>query len=265
MERIAFVYYAHDVSSVRIREVRRLEQELPAKYDLFVVGCCHEASALASLSGGRAQTHSYTRDDLKKLPYPGRIKTTRWEDIRGGEDLTLMRFWRDHPQYQAYWFVEYDVRFTGKWGDFMEIMDQSKADLVCSLVSKYKIGSEWPHWGSFQPGESGIESGKMMSAFLPVCRASSAMMEALNAFGINGGAGHVEAIWGSVANAAGLSIEEIGGSGSFTPVERRGKFYNFADIPGVGRIGNFGAWPFYSDRSGFIHRKKNLLWHPVKD
>jgi hypothetical protein len=176
-----------------------------------------------------------------------------------------MKFWRDHPGYNAYWFVEYDVRFTGQWSDFLSIMESSQADLLCALVSRFKPDSEWPHWASFSPGKSAIQPHQMMSAFLPVCRASNRMMESLDAFGIGGGAGHVEAIWGSVANASGFLIEELGGNSMFTPIERKGLFYGFGDVPGIGRFGNFGAWPFYSDRSGFIHRKKNLLWHPVKD
>jgi hypothetical protein len=262
--RTAIVYYAHDVTPVRIREMRRLVKEVPADYDLWVVGCCPESTSLDALVGGRVRTSAYTKDDLRALPYPLRQERTRWANMRGAPDLALLHFFRDNPSYGRYWFIEYDVRYTSPWNTFFEVMEGSDADLLCSQISRRLPNDAWSHWESLETcGEATPD--QMVKGFLVICRASQAALTAIDAACCRGWSGHPEALWPTASNISGLKIEEIGGNSRFTPEERRHKYYSFSNVQGVGRLGNLTAWPFYSDKSGFVHRAKDLLWHPVKD
>jgi hypothetical protein len=260
----AVVYYAHDVTPVRIREMRRLATEAPADYDLWVVGCCPERTTLDRLADGRVRTAAYMKDDLRELPYPTRLERTRWSNMRGAADLALLRFFRDHPLYDRYWFIEYDVQYTGLWSNFFETMEKSDADLLCAHVGRRRLDIPWAHWDSLVTCDE-AEPEQMVQGFMVICRASQALLTEIDSAFCRGWSGHYEAVWPTLANIRGKKIEEIGGNTRFTPEERRGRYYGFASIPGIGRIGNLTAWPFYSDKSGFIHRTKDILWHPVKD
>lgn len=265
MKSTAIVYYAHDVTPTRIRELDRLIREIPLDRDIWVVGCCPQKTSLDNLIKDRVRVCSYLKEELQELPYPVRREKTRWSNMRGAPDLALLKFFQDHNYYKNYWFIEYDVRYTGTWGDLIRDLDSSEADLLATHISRRKNSEKWIHWENFNTADDNIDREKMVMGFLVICRASHSLMNQIDKACRQGWSGHPEAIWPTVANAFGYRIEEIGGNSSFTPELRRKKYYGNAEIPGVGRISNLTAWPFYSDKSGFIHRTKNLLWHPVKD
>lgn len=266
MSRSAIVYYAHDVSGTRLREARRLVQEVAPERDLWVSGCCATADALDGLKAlPRLRLAPCVKDDLRALPYPARLAGTQWATMRGSPDLALLHFFRAQPDYDHYWFVEYDVRYTGIWEDFFSAFDDSPADLLACHLSPYRASKTWVHWKTFAPASEPVPEEQRVMGFLVVCRLSRRLLQRIDALCQAGWTGHPEALWPTAAKSAGYPIEEIGGETIFTPPARRKKYYGWAHVPGVGRIGNVTAWPFYSDKSDFVHRTKDLLWHPVKD
>ena len=261
----AVVYYTHDVTTTRKRELQRLAAELPDGSDLWVTGCCAGGDALDTLAGGRARIAAYVRDDLRALPYPARAGQTNWANMRGANDLALLRFYRDHPDYDRYWFIEYDVRYTGRWDELLGALDSSDADLLCTQVVPRTSMRAWTHWETFSTAPDEVPVNRMYSGFLPFCRVTRRLLAHIDTVCTRGWSGHPEALWPTAAASAGYTYEEIGGNSRYTPRERRGRYYGFAWITGVGRLGSFTAWPFYSDKSDFINRTKDVLWHPVKD
>ena len=261
----ALIYCAHRISPVLTRELRRLEREIPKDFSLFIAGLCDHNNTLSPIASERTKTRSYTRDDLRQLPYSERIRTTNWETMRGSNDLALLKFFKDNPSFDNYWFIEYDVRYTSNWGNFFAEFDGCKADLLGVQIFRCAANPNWPHWAGLRKDNNPVPDDIKTSAFLPLCRASRRLLEAIDTACSTGWSGHPEALWPTIATLNKMSIEEIGGNSTFTPDARRKKYYGFAEIPAVGLIGNFIAWPSFKDTNDFIYQKPDALWHPVKD
>ena len=127
----AVVLQTHYVSTAVKREIGRLEAEFPDDFDIWVTGYCREKGRLDCLSGGRVRVTTADEAMLRELPYPGKITAMNWNDSKGNNDLSLMNFFRQRPDYDDYWFIEYDVRCSGLWSDITDELNSSQADLIC--------------------------------------------------------------------------------------------------------------------------------------
>ena len=73
--------------------------------------------------------HFVTTSEIRDPAYLGKSNGPGWGIWRGGHtDLIALHFFRTHPNYERYWFVEYDVRFSGAWRDFFGAFDDNDAD-----------------------------------------------------------------------------------------------------------------------------------------
>jgi hypothetical protein len=262
----ALLYYTHFVSDDVKAEIDNLARELSADLSLFAVGCCSDASTLNELASDRIKVRSYVRDDLRKLPYQSQLARVDWKTMRYSADLAIMRFFRGNPDFDFYWIIENDVRFTGSWNSLITELSASNADLLCSYVTTFNQNPSWMHWASFLSGSETMKKEDLVRAFFPVSRLSNRLMRAIDGRCQDGWAGQYEVLWTTIARVIGGKIEEIGGVGSAVPAERRGKYYYYSMSPQGLFLSTFAAWPLYSTKSAF-HRisPPNILWHPVKE
>jgi hypothetical protein len=107
-----------------------------------------------------------------------------------------------------------------------------------------------------------------MRGFFPVVRMSRRFIEAYKSEVPGGWAGHFEALYPTIAGMRGLGIEDIGGTGPFTPVARRGRFYSNGHPDGNLFPGTFRFRPPVA--SGYFmpfapeFYEEDRLWHPIK-
>jgi hypothetical protein len=166
--------------------------------------------------------------------------------------------------FHRYWFLEYDVDFSGPWGAFFSQFEECRADLLCAALHPRHLCEDWLHWTWFQ-GPAGVSRQKMVRGFLPVVRISRRLAEF---YAVEAGrwAGHAEAVLPSAAVNAGFSVEDIGGDGPMALPGRRGRNYSFSAARDP-NIGTFRAWPpvakTYFPMCG-PRLPRNYLWHPVK-
>lgn len=263
--RDAVLYYSHFCSRVVEREIAKLRTELDDRYDLFVVGHCQSPDALRGIR--QVPAVAYTADDLATLPYPVRLSRFNPRDVVGYGDLAPMRFFLDRPDYEHYWIVEYDVRFGGNWAELFADLASSRADLLCTTIQTFAENAGWAHWQTLQTGDDDVPTHRRVKGFMPFCRLSRALLEACDARYRQGWSGHAEALWPTVAMQEGLKVEDIGGRGSFTPAERRGRYYYNTPCDWSLSPGTFVYRPSFVglDSSGWHGRFPGLLWHPVKE
>jgi hypothetical protein len=262
----AVLYYTHFVSAAVKKEVEILDRELGPEFTLFAIGCCPENSTLDDLASENVQVRSYTRDNLRSLPYARQLESVDWKTLRGNPDLGIMRFFRGNPGFDFYWVIEYDVRFTGSWTDLFEDLKNSNADMLCTHVTSFLHDKDWAHWSSFSAGEDIVTEENMIRGFLPFSRMSNTLMRAIDDRCSRGWTGHNEVLWPSIVKAIGGTIEEIGGNGASVPASRKGKYYFSAFWPSGLFLSTFGAWPSYSVKSNFrAGSPSDILWHPVKE
>lgn len=279
----AILYRARSVTPIVQREIDRLSRELP-DFKLFVI--CFQPEYDSARDSHHERVFCYGQRDLHTLPYPGKIAPIDWAQplsrpqsetengkyfrdmVPGQHDLAIMRFFLDHPDFDRYWTIEDDVRCSGPWTDIMGELGQSNADLLMTIVQKYSEKPNWDWWNSLNTGSDTVPTRRRIRGFTPFCRLSAACCRAIDAKYRQGWGGHYEVTWPTIADTSGLSIEDIGGEGSFTPRKRRGRLYtssnkNFCLFPGT-----FIFRPAYHDtgKSEFGHGiiDETTLWHPVK-
>jgi hypothetical protein len=265
MNRTAFIYYTHYVSDAVMREIRRLSAELPATYDLWVTGCAESPDIFKSLMIPRVLTRAYCRNDLLALPYPAKLADLRPERTTGSNDLALMRFFRDHPDYAHYWICEYDVRYSGSWTALVEELDRASADLLCTHLTRHKNDLAWAHWTTLKSPQGELTNDAKLRGFMPFCRVSQRLFGTIDQYCSKQWRGHYEALWPTVASLEGFVVGEIGGDSPFTPQSRSKRLYHSSYINKDLFLSTFGAWPNYSDTSNFGAHIKDTLWHPVKE
>src|SRR5262249_43118806 len=155
------------------------------------------------------------------------------------------------PDYDYYWIIEYDVRFSGAWPDLLADLSTSGADLLCTTMQTWTENPNWAHWNTLTTGGEDVPPERRVKGFMPFCRLSRALLAACDARYRRGWSGHSEVLWPTIASLAGLRLEDIGGNGGFTPVERRGRYYQNTPSEWSQFPGTFVYRPCFADRNLF--------------
>ncbi len=211
----------------------------------------------------------FSKEELATLDYPKKVGSVFAKDGSqtahhahfnfppGFTDLPLLHFFRHHPDYAYYWVVEYDVRFSGDWGEFFEELNQSDADLLCTTLTRAIDLPDWFHWSTL---DVDLARDRYVRGFFPIYRMSKAGFAFLDNAYRQGAAGHYEGVIPSLFLSNGFKVEDIGGEGEFVPDHRRGRFYTNNRLTHYLNPGSFVFRPVRFN----VGQQSNLLWHPVK-
>ncbi|PWW03392.1 hypothetical protein DFR52_10172 [Hoeflea marina] len=165
------------------------------------------------------------------------------------------------------WLIEYDVDFSGDWATFFRQFQTSGADLLTTTLDPRSDCEDWFWWSTaLVPAE--VPPEQLYRGFHPLMRVSRRFAhEYRRSMEDPAWSGHYEFTLPTAALAAGLSVEDIGGSGPLCPEHRRGR--NYRSMPRDGSLpsGTF-VWRPIRKRY-FIERPRDfevadLLYHPVK-
>jgi hypothetical protein len=200
-----------------------------------------------------------TREHLLGLGYPG-LKVP----LRAGQFyFSLMAFHQAHRQrgYRHYWFVEYDVRFTGNWRDFFEQWSPSEMDLLTTHIRVNLQEPAWYWWGLEHPTKS-ISVASRLRCFYPIFRISRPALEYLHQCLVDGWAGHGEVLVPTLLFHGGFALEDFGGTGPFVRAENREKFYLDSPTNAYGELreGTFRWRPSMREPGP----EPGKLYHPIK-
>ncbi|HYZ30952.1 MAG TPA: hypothetical protein VE684_01570 [Crenalkalicoccus sp.] len=206
----------------------------------------------------RVPHHVVRTDELREPAYAAKCGGAGWSLWEGGHvDLILLHFFRAHPEYDRYWLVEYDVRFSGDWRRFFFPLELLEADLLTPLLRRRADQPDWMWWPTVRVP---VPEAGMLCAFMPIFRVSRAGLAAVDAAWRAGWAGHSEAVWPTAIAAAGLRLADPGGDGPFTPPALRNRFYT-ATMHTVELSPGTLMWKPSLYRPG---SRPDTLWHPVK-
>jgi hypothetical protein len=279
----AIIYRARRADPLVQREIDRLNRELP---DVKVFLVCYQPNYQSARHSIPGKIYCYGQGDLHRLPYPQKLSAVDWADPTvqpphelfskkffrdmewGHQDLPIMKFYLEHPEFDRYWVIEDDVRCSGSWTNIFAELVRSSADLLMTVVANHSEVPEWNWWDDLITGKEVVPFEERVKGFLPFCRLSSACLRAIDLKYRQGWGGHYEITWANIARASGLLIEDIGGEGAYTPAERRGRFYTCP----------IGSWhlfpgtfifrpPFHDTGVSEFCRDvttESMLWHPVK-
>ena len=211
----------------------------------------------------RLPHHFVTTPEIRDPAYVHKTRGPDWRIWRGGHtDLIALHFFSKHPDYDYYWFIEYDVRFSGDWRTFFAGFQHSDADFLSTSIRRASNDPNWMHWPTLHPPEGMNQPPKdaMLCSFMPIYRISARGFRVIDQAYREGWTGHCEASWPTILYRAGCRLEDIGGDGEFVRPENRNRFYtnNPADVDLA--PGSLVFRPVrWKPGSG-----SNRLWHPVK-
>jgi hypothetical protein len=208
--------------------------------------------------------HFVTTPEIRNPAYANKSAIgSEWHIWKGGHtDLSALHFYQKNPDFDFYWFVEYDVRFSGNWAEFFGAFAEDSTDLLTTSLRRATVDETWMHWPTLRPAENAtpLDNADRICGFMPIFRVSRHGMAAMDRAYREGWTGHCEATWPTIINLTGLRVQDIGGDGEFVSPGNQNRFYTNTlgskDLsPGslAFRPARFRPGP-----------QRNRLWHPVK-
>jgi hypothetical protein len=259
----AILYRTHFWTATLEAELLKLAVAVADRYDIWVVG--YAEAAVDFTVPPPARKILFNQRHMRALGLPARCACQPEPLPTRNLDLAPLHVYRMIPEYEHYWLIEYDVRYSGNWNWLLQELDDPAVDFLGTVVQRRSENPAWSHWQTLctlAVDGRPQHHDRQVKAFAPMMRLTQRAFAAVDDAYRRGWHGHYEALWPTVIAAAGLRIEDIGGSGSFTPAARAGRHYS--STAGHGHL-----WP-----GSFIYRPSipesaiadsiPLLWHPVK-
>lgn len=249
---ILFITHVWDAACTA--QIVKLRRELGQLYDIRVTGYIPGDMPRPAVPND-VSAHFYRELDLARV-LPDYGSDERWHHF------ILPRFFNDFPDYAHYWMIEYDVRYTGDWGTLLATLNDPGVDFYGVALQRRASHPQWHHWQSLATGRDDVAAAHVVKCFAPLQRLSRTAISVVQAALGNGWTGHYEVLWPTAIAHAGLTLEDIGGEGEFTPTSRRGRHYTCSLLDPNGSPGSFVYRPSFQEHQ--ISPWPPTLWHPVK-
>lgn len=198
-----------------------------------------------------------TDESLKSLGIP----FFRENVVPGSAYIPLLQFYREHPQYDYYWFIEYDVRYSGNWGKFFNYWETNDAHFLTCHIRSYHEEPQWYWWELRHPKEE-IRLTERYRSFNPIYRISKEALVYLEKKLREGWVGHYEVLFTTLLYHGGFRVEDFGGRGSFVQPINRNRFYLEGDEDPKGRF--YHRTMRWRPSHRIYGLRRNKLYHPVK-
>ena len=237
MKKNVVLYKNHVLNESIIKGYEKIKLDCdPSAYDVVML---YDNSRRDFKSPGTGFEFAlFDMEDLKKMGYRLHPQKIIWNN----GDYPLLYFYKQHPDYQYYWMVEYDVYFNGgRWGEFFDFYHKNHSDLLATLVKNYRQEPDWPWWKNH---DFEVENDALMGCFYPLTRFSNRALKLLDEQYQSGKWGYCEVASPTLLNMHGYKVSDFGEV-----------FYNrdlFRYLP-----------PFPWELLRWL--PKNKLYHPVKN
>ena len=204
------------------------------------------------------EIYEFTHEELNNLGYKSLTNTI----VPGSNHFQLLKYYKDHPWYEYYWNIEYDVVFSGNWKDFLTSFDDRNEDFISSHIQTIFEGNNWNRWSQMVLENNEIRLDEYVKSFNPIYRISNRALQFLDQYLLLGNYGHHELLIPTVLLHYKYTLLDMGGDGSFSENSRY-KFYtnNFNNDVWY-RYSSMRYRPLYSISDMKI---PNMLYHPIKN
>ncbi|HEY0342237.1 MAG TPA: DUF3405 domain-containing protein, partial [Steroidobacteraceae bacterium] len=173
-------------------------------------------------------------------------------------DLPLLWYFHENPEYDYYWVMEYDVRFTGDWMELFRSFAANRSDLLATTLFDYNFRPGWDNWATLKSPRR-IPQEALVRALFPLYRLSNAALRALHESYCEGWSGHYEVTIPTILKTRGFTLEDMGGSGSYVAAGNQNRFYrNSPERAGLAP----GTFTVAANEISAAF-PPTLLWHPI--
>jgi hypothetical protein len=174
----------------------------------------------------------------------------------------ILDFYLTHPEYDYFWVIEYDVRFTGVWGQFFTSFEHFDHDLITAHIRRYGKEYRWYWWSTLRHPSKVIPRERYLRSLNVIFRLSRRALDFLHDAQTGGWQGHPEVTIPTLLSEAGFRLLDMGGNGEFTLPGFHNRFYTSSATAS----GRFSPFCTIRDRPARARsgRSPNKLYHPVK-
>lgn len=246
--RTAILYVSHLVTPATVWNYLLLQRSVKAGQTLCWV--CQGEAARRRLAALRINTFPLTPSLLQ-----------RWHPVMNGYGLVpgnchvpTLSFSRRYP-HDYYWFVEYDVRYTGAWTEVFALGRASEADLIAAFVEAPFHDPTWDHWDSIW-----LPHPKRARSFNPIRRVSHRLLRAVASLLARDYWAHNEALLASTCRHEGWEMQDLNalsrarrGTPIYTPAPN-------ADAPSTLNYRPVQSTVWQAQRHRLYHPVKPLRW-----
>jgi hypothetical protein len=257
--KVAVLYLSHLIKDSFIARYKKLVNDISNHYDVYWVFQTDNGISGEILKKNGVNIFGFTLEDLNRLNY-----SPLYERIFGSEHFITAFFSQQHPEYDYYWVIEYDVVFTGHWNTFFSAFASNDSDLLSSHIAVHNdSNNNWPWWASLSFNEeNAVQPENYAKSFNPVYRISRRALSFLDDYlQKEHNKGYFEVVFTTALYNNGFKIQDFGGTGTFVPEGFRNRFY----IQGEGMHNGTMRWqPEFSQEEIEALGTKDKLFHPIK-
>jgi len=243
-KRTAVLYISHIVSPATIRNYFRIKEGMRSNFDVFWVYEGNHSSKILNLLP--INVFRFSKDEIN-IPE----KSEKQTGITPGNTPLITIKFSNNNEYDNYWFIEYDVQFTGNWNDVFSLTHECEADLIAEFIEFPFSDETWSHWESID-----LPYAQVARCFGPIRRVSHRMLGRYEDLLASGYWAHHEILLPSMAKHEGWAVEELN---DLAKKQRGGHIYTPANDQD--EEGTLNYRPVTSTTWG---KERNKLHHPVK-
>lgn len=200
----------------------------------------------------KTNSYIFTDDSLCKLGYF--LLDKKPMPVNG--HFPLLDFYLNNTQYDYYWIIEDDVRFTGSWTYFFEACSELEhADLLTSQIRHFHEEPGWNWWTSMKHPTYDVPYEKRLKSFNPIYRVSNKGLRFLCDMLAMQWKGHHEVLIATLFHLYDLQLLDFGGNGHFVKPGFENRFYTNEHAECTVRYR-----PVMQEAGSL----QNKLYHPVK-
>jgi len=237
---------------------RFLSISYPGSPDVWLILDSRTPGA-ADLAKRYERCHVFKVNEMfQRLSYPRINKETLYNHVH----FPILDFFLSHSEYDHYWVIEFDVRYTGVWGTLLRSFESYNHDFIACHIRHFSQEPVWYWWDSFRHPAKTIRQDKFLRSFNVIFRISNRALLLIHHEQQDGWQGHPEVLIPTLLDNQDYTLLDFGGDGEFSIPEFKNRFYTSGSTrDGIPNPFCTMRWKPSRARAGI---RKNKLYHPVK-
>jgi len=212
----------------------------------------------ASLSARYPRVQVFSEQALFELPYP-RIPG---RGLMHHPHFPVLGFFLAHGEYDRYWAIEYDVRYTGPWRSLFDRFEGLDHDLITSHIRRFSDEPRWFWWDSLHHPAETIPRERRLRSFNVIYRLTRRALAFMHETQVRGWRGYSEVTLPTLLALNGFSLLDFGGDGPYTAPGLANRIYTSHNSRS-GTLTSFGTVRYRPARTR-PGSMPDRLYHPVK-
>lgn len=211
--KVAVLFLSHRWNPVVWSRFERLRREIGSRAEVFLAfdKSAGEGPALMRLRVPDGSLLLFDPATLaERLGYPcfrpGKI-------VPGSGHFTALAFARRRPDIERVLVIEFDVEFSGHWGEFLDTVLAREPDFASLHFRTYADRPEFHFWPTLEPGEADLEwasdTANLKRSFNAVYVVSRGALERVDQAHRRGWRGHYEIVMATILAREGCRLVDL--------------------------------------------------------